>query len=847
MAYADCLEMIEKAAQEGAVELDLSGQDLQTLPPEIGRLTQLTWLNLGGNRLTEVPAAITQLTQLTSLNLHRNQLTQVPAAIAQLTQLDELYLSGNKLTALPPEITRLTQLTSLDLSENQLTALPAAITQLTQLTVLDLSGNQLTVVPAGISQLTQLTHLSLSQNRLAEVPPAITQLTQLTHLYFSNNRLTHVPAAFIQLTKLRQLALGGNEALDFPPEIFRNWEDAPTILRYIEQISSEEPKRPLNEAKVVLVGEGRVGKTSLVNMLLEGHADPHEPQTERIDIRRWPLAIGDETVQLNVWDFGGQEIMHATHQFFLTRRSLYLLVLNAREGETRGRFDYWLKIIGSFGGDSPVIVVTNWSDENRLQLNRRDLHDKYPGRIRAFVDTACMAPLKGETGNGIDDLKKHIATEISALDHLRNPLLTRWFEVKKQLEEMKENYIPESEYTAMCEGQGITDERDRALLLGYLNDLGVVLTFKDDQRLRDTNILNPEWVTQGIYKILNSNELFQSKGVLRTTALPHILDRGEYPRDKHEFLIGMMRKFELCFAFEGREDTYLIPDLLPKEQPALNWDEETALGWEYHYDVLPGSVISRFIVRTSHLLPKDQLAYWRSGVVLNIDGNKARVKADSDARKATVSILGREPGRHRALAVIRDHFAHIHETIPGIVVEEKVPVPNQTCKPVEYQHLLDMRREGIEKFLPPGGREQVSVAWLLEGIEERRVGRGEFGDRDPGPPLRPRPKPVVRPPVPDVPPAPAPGGTWGTRWFVLVVCLAIIGALVVAAQYVDWLELTAILIAAVLLVAVVLVVQLTFEGKVKGSAVGLVKAVLAKVGLLRPGANGSQKSDHSGP
>ena len=786
MAYADCLKMIEKAAREGALELDLSRQGLETLPPEIGRLTQLKSLNLSNNKLTEVPTAITQLSRLTELNLHNNQLpevptaiyeltqltelnlsnnrltevsaaiahltqltdlvlsnnqltevpaaiaqlarltslglngnrlTEVPTAIAQLTQLSSLGLSHNQLTEVPAAITQLTQLSSLGLSSNRLREVPAAITQLTQLSSLGLSGNQLTDVPAAITQLTQLSSLGLSHNQLTAVPAAIAHLTQLTDLVLSNNQLTEVPAAITQLTQLTSINLGynqltevpgaitqltqltslglngnrlrgvpveitrltdlrtldlrDNEALDLPPEIVNQWRNAQSILRYIEQIAGEEPKRPLNEAKVVLVGEGRVGKTSLVNMLLEGRADPHESQTEGIDIRRWPLALGDETVQLNVWDFGGQEIMHATHQFFLTRRSLYLLVLNAREGETRGRLDYWLKIIGSFGGDSPVIVVTNWSDENRLQLNRGDLQEKYPGRIRAFVDTACMGPLKGESGNGIDDLKKHIAKEISALEHLRNPLLTRWFEVKKQLEEMKENYIPESEYTRMCEGQGITDERDRALLLGYLNDLGVVLTFRDDRRLRDTNILNPEWVTQGIYKILNSNELFQSKGVLRTAALTHILDRGEYPPDKHEFLIGMMRKFELCFAFEGRDDTYLIPDLLPKEQPALNWDEETALGWEYHYDVLPGSVISRFIVRTSHLLPKDQMAYWRSGVVLDIEGNKARVKADSDSRKATVSILGREPGCHRALAVIRDHFAHIHETIPGIVVEEK--------------------------------------------------------------------------------------------------------------------------------------------------------------------------------
>ena len=112
---------------------------------------------------------------------------------------------------------------------------------------------------------------------------------------------------------------------------------------------------------------------------------------------------------------------------------------------------------------------------------------------------------------------------------------------------------------------------------------------------------------------------------------------------KWYFLIAMMKKFELCFPFERREDRYLIPDLLPKEEPVLNWDEAGAVAWEYHYDVLPGNVISRFIVRTGHLLPRDRLVYWRSGVVLDIDGSKARVKADSAAGRITVSILGREP------------------------------------------------------------------------------------------------------------------------------------------------------------------------------------------------------------
>ena len=61
--------------------------------------------------------------------------------------------------------------------------------------------------------------------------------------------------------------------------------------------------------------------------------DPKRKETPGIEIHTWPLKHGGETVRLHVWDFGGQEILHATHQFFLTERTLYLLVLTGREGK----------------------------------------------------------------------------------------------------------------------------------------------------------------------------------------------------------------------------------------------------------------------------------------------------------------------------------------------------------------------------------------------------------------------------------------------------------------------------------------------------------------------------------
>ena len=123
-----------------------------------------------------------------------------------------------------------------------------------------------------------------------------------------------------------------------------------------------------NEAKVLVVGEGSVGKTSLVQRLIWNKFNTSESATEGIAVNKWNidgkwviensrLTANNQQlkIQLNIWDFGGQEIMHATHQFFLTKRSLYLLVLDARLTQEENRVEYWLKIIQSFGGDSPVL------------------------------------------------------------------------------------------------------------------------------------------------------------------------------------------------------------------------------------------------------------------------------------------------------------------------------------------------------------------------------------------------------------------------------------------------------------------------------------------------------------
>ena len=320
--------------------------------------------------------------------------------------------------------------TSLSLSGSQLLKLPPAIRQLETLQELYLHSNQLTALPPEIGQLKNLQHLSVYNNQLSQLPAEIGQLSQLEELDLRHNQLRELPREMGQLMGLKRLFLQNNP-LEIPPEIVEKTDDPAVIISYYLQLRAE-PTKPLNEAKMLLVGQGSVGKTSLVNCLLRQPFNRHESKTEGINIQRWTIQPENRTVQLNVWDFGGQEIMHATHQFFLSQRSLYLLVLNARLGEEENRLEYWLKIIQSFGGDSPVIVVGNQVDQQRLDLDRQGLQEKYPA-IHAFVETSCA------TGEGIDNLRTLIANKIGQLEHLNSQLPLSWFEVKEELEQLQQD------------------------------------------------------------------------------------------------------------------------------------------------------------------------------------------------------------------------------------------------------------------------------------------------------------------------------------------------------------------------------------------------------------------------
>jgi len=729
-------------------QLNISGNQLTSLPSEVSMLKNLTQLNISGNLLTSFPSELSKLKNLTQLNISANRLTSLSLEISELKNLTQLNVSINQLTSLPPEISELKNLAQFNISANQLTSLPPEISKLKNLTQLNVSANQLTFLPSEISELKNLTQLYISGNLLTSLPPEISKLKNLTEIDISRNKLPFLSREVLEL--ILELGLEicldirwGNrqnsniifvkENLFLPPPIEIARKGREDVINYFKAL--EDRGEPLNEVKVLLVGDGGAGKTSLVKRLLDEGFDGNEHQTQGINIKKWRFEDEGNEFKVNFWDFGGQEIMHATHQFFLSKRSLYILVVDSRKDE---KAEYWLKHIRSFGGDSPVLIVLNKIDENpSFELNRKFLQEKYPS-IKGFFRISCKEKM------GVEDFSTQLKKELSKTEHMQIEWAKRWFKVKTRLEKMSCDFITYKEYQNMCLEENIDDKSSQDTLVDFLNDLGIIIHFKDIS-LFDTQVLEPRWITEGVYKIINSKTLAEKKGVLLFNMLDEILFQKKegdyyYPPERYNFIINLMKKFELCYAIN--EETVLLPDLLEVSEPDFYFYYNDALKFFIEYDFLPRSVMPRFIVKMNKDIQND--LQWRTGVVLENKGYNSRavIKSDNEAKRIYIYVNGGQ--KRDYFSSILFNLREINNSFEKLKAVEKIPIPNEpeisvrylSNEPeisvrslfdepeisVRYDHLVTLEKMNIDSFVPEGLTKPSSVSELLGTV---KIGRTE--------------------------------------------------------------------------------------------------------------------------
>ena len=299
-------------------KLQLARNDFQTLPPHMGNY----------------------LKHVTKINLQFNLLREIPHCLLELPCIEDLNLSYNKLQEIPEVHEWATPLSVLDLSHNELQSLP-----------------QYCEAP-------NLRRLSISHNKFRQVPKCICSFTNLTTLELGHNAgIIKLPVEMGRLQNLTTLNLDGLNDIHYPPKSIRI--DAKHCITYLNQ--KLRSSRGYYRMKLFIVGNLARGKTTLVARFQGKDVKESDDQaTVGIDVSEWCFSpqIGKQTFTFSIWDFGGAVEYYATHQCFLTERSLYLLVWNITRGEEEVcKLKPWLDNIALRAPNSKVIIVATFYDK----------------------------------------------------------------------------------------------------------------------------------------------------------------------------------------------------------------------------------------------------------------------------------------------------------------------------------------------------------------------------------------------------------------------------------------------------------------------------------------------------
>lgn len=683
--------------------LGLSNNHLTKLPDNFSELQNLQRLDLKGNRLAQIGDELCSLPSLQRLGLGENLLKEIPESFSQLSSLQRLYLGGNQLKNLSDSFSELTQLQRLYLSNNQLTTLPDTFSDLQNLQLLDLRSNQIVGLPNGIGNLSELEYLDLGKNEMRVLLPEVANLQKLELLDLSGNRLRDIAPEIANIQSLQYLYLKDNP-IDSPPLEIAN-RGIISIRNYFKALAKAEEKDFLYEMKLLLVGEGRVGKTSLSKSLtLSDYELEDEQSTEGIDVKPWIIPKEELDLQkdfrLNIWDFGGQEIYHATHQFFLTKRAIYLLVTEPRKEDKHEDFYYWLNIISLLGGDSPILMVLNKCDQPTKDLPIKE-YRKHFQNILSLERISCKPDYR-ETIDALKDKIKGLLKNRQLLPHIGTPLPKVWVDVRKKLEELKEdgkNYISYEQYLEMCKKHHL-NETSALFISEFFHDLGVILHFKDDEELKNRIFLNHDWVTKGVYNVLDNQRIKDNHGHFTDNDLSHIWRDEEYWDNKQELLSLMKNhKFELCF--ELRPGHYLAPQLLKVDEIPYEW--RTYLNnfhFEYRYPFMPKGMLTRLIVKLHPFI--HEATNWRYGVLLEYKDTRALVREQYFDRKIHITLEG--SFKKEMLRMIRQTIEEIHADVNNLSVSEWISCNCSECADDKNPHFfqfseLQMYHEQRERHI----------------------------------------------------------------------------------------------------------------------------------------------------
>ncbi|XP_012258936.2 leucine-rich repeat serine/threonine-protein kinase 1 [Athalia rosae] len=528
-----------------------------------------------------------RLENLRTLVLANNLLTRI-----QLTSIDDgeppnfeedsvdkdtkMTYSGSKLYLLFPNVSML------DVSNNQLREIPYNIHELSNLSVLNINGN----------------------NEIVELPPQMGLLSRLWNLNTQGCKLQEPLKSMIESKKYKTM----------------------DVIGYLKSVL--EDAKPYARMKLMIVGIQGIGKTSLLEQLRQEGEVPNKKKasehwakrmgnkninaktargttisTVGVDIGDWlyeKKVRGQSShgpVYFRTWDFGGQKEYYATHQYFLSKRSLYLVVWRITDGfKGVSEIFQWLVNIQSRAPNSPVIIIGTHYDisYDQSEALQQYIREKF---INVVDAEKCGLPKVMETieiscktrhnikmlCNLIYDIVFNLRSPGSKELLLEQRVPASYLALEDVVVQLAHDrklsgadpVLKADQYYAAVNNElqklhrSFRDPAELHQATLFLHDNGIILHY-DDATLKDLYFLDPQWLCDMLAHVVTIREInpFARSGIMKLDDIQHVFKSSTISTiDTQGYIVSLLNKFEVALTWDYR--TLLIPSLLPTEDDIL--------------------------------------------------------------------------------------------------------------------------------------------------------------------------------------------------------------------------------------------------------------------------------------
>lgn len=502
--------------------------------------------------------------------------------------------------------------------------------------------------------------IDLTKNRLTSLNLPKENFQALQNFFINQNQLKDLQflSPFIIADEYFDFGILENPLVEPPPEIVKEGNEA--IRRHYQRLN-ETGKDYIYEAKLLILGEGGAGKTTLTEKLKNSNADLPVESTKGIDVNKITFQYQGKELLLNVWDFAGQEIYSSTHRFFLTHRSLYVIVADARKNDTD--FYYWLHTVETFGENSPVLVLINEKFDHKKELDA-DLREKFENLKEKYdVNLA-------KIDKRFEKLRNDIEHYVANLEHIGTTVPYTWKLLREDLlkkEKNGEKVLSLKEFRNLCLNYNIKDEKDQNDLRTLFHDLGVFLNFHDNSVLHKVFFIDKDWILNAAYMVIDNKIIDSQKGKFNRIDIEKWLTK-DYS-DYIEEIIALMKKFYLIYE---KDNFFIAPLKLPEEKEKYSWDESDNLIFIFDYGYyMPAGILSQFTVEM-HEYIKDNLVWLRGVILYKKDTDTiAEIIENKNEKKITIKTSGLEKEEFRSAII--SVFERINKQYKKVQVKRLVP------------------------------------------------------------------------------------------------------------------------------------------------------------------------------